>query len=97
MKWEDICSNCGLCCHEKAVSKDFLIIFESVCDFYDEKNKRCSVYDERFDKCDRCLKITPLRAAFASYLPSSCAYVLWAKRHHIRFRKDKEVVLSSDA
>jgi len=95
-EWEALCSNCGLCCHEKVVSGDFLLIDTSApCSFYDAKSKRCKVYSERFEKCSRCRKVTPFKAAFADYLPSSCAYVCWAKSHHLRFRREKEVVIGS--
>ncbi len=96
VSWEDICTNCGLCCHEKAVDKNFLLIdTNAACSFYDSVNKRCKVYDKRFEKCSRCLKVTPWRACFASYLPSSCAYVRWAEAHHIRFARKRETITGS--
>ena len=96
MKWEDMCSRCGLCCHEKCVYKGFLLIdSEKTCAFFDKKTSLCTVYESRFSKCPRCRKVTPLMAITAPYLPPSCAYVQWAKRHRIRFRRDMEMVLAS--
>ncbi|MCR5731626.1 MAG: hypothetical protein K6G51_01630 [Sphaerochaetaceae bacterium] len=95
-EWESLCSNCGLCCHEKVVSEDMLLIdLSNPCEFYDSENKCCSVYEERFKKCHRCKKVNLFRAMFASYLPSICGYVRWAKEHHVRLCKEKECVLGN--
>ncbi len=95
MKWEDICTRCGLCCHEKVIHPDALVIDTSQpCAFYDEETHSCTVYSERFAKCPRCEKVTPLMAAFGRSLPESCGYIVWAKRHHIRFRKAVENVIA---
>ena len=97
-EWEKLCTNCGLCCHEKVLSEDMLLIDLNVaCSFYDEENKRCSVYNERFKKCPRCEKVNIFRAMFASYLPPSCGYVLWARKHHIRLCKKRECVMTNGA
>ena len=94
-KWEDICLRCGLCCHEKAVDDEFLYIMDETCEFYNEETGLCSVYDERFDKCPRCMKVTPLRAMTAPYLPETCGYVLWARKHHLRLCRRRFPVFSS--
>ena len=42
--WEDICSRCGLCCMNKAVTKDFLILDTSYpCEHLDMETKLCKV------------------------------------------------------
>ena len=94
MKWEDICSRCSLCCHEKIIDGDYLIISDITCDYLDTVSGLCTVYEKRFEKCERCMKVNLFRACFASYLPPGCQYVLWAKKHHIRFAKDKKLILS---
>ena len=94
MSWDDICSKCGLCCREKAIDGKYLIFFDSYCQFYNSSSGLCSVYNERFKKCKACRKVNIFRAAFASYLPPTCSYVIWAKKHHIRFAFSKEVVLA---
>lgn len=96
MKWEDICSRCGLCCHEKTIYPDALeIALDAPCEFYDEETHSCRVYKSRFSRCSRCEKVTPFKAAFSRSLPDTCAYAEWARRHHIRFRKRQELILSS--
>ncbi len=98
MKWEDICSRCGLCCHEKVIFPEALVIdLSAPCEFYDEKSHSCTVYEHRFESCSRCEKVTPFMAAFGSSLPESCAYVKWAAAHHIRFAKKRELVLAEGA
>ena len=98
MKWEDICSRCGLCCHEKVIHPDALVIdLSQPCRFYDGKWHECTVYRDRFSSEPRCCKVSPLMAAFGRSLPDSCAYVEWARRHHLRFRRPKELVLSSSS
>ncbi len=85
-KWEHKCTKCGLCCHEKAVyGRQLVIDLDSWCEFFDPHTKTCKVYVQRFTQSKRCEKMSRWKAMFASYLPDSCAYVQWAKEHHIRF------------
>lgn len=92
--WEDICSRCGLCCMNKAVTKDFLILDTSYpCEHLDMETKLCKVYDTRFKECSRCRKVTPFMAAFSPVLPSACAYVRLFSKYHIRFSR-KETLLT---
>lgn len=95
-KWEDICLRCGLCCHEKVVTPEFLLIDScTACEYLDTASNSCSVYKERFSICNRCQKVGLAKAMFSPALPSTCGYVLWARRHHIRFAKTRETVLES--
>lgn len=96
MSWEDICLRCGLCCHEKVIKDDSLIILDESCEFYDKDTGLCKVYSQRFKKCPRCMKVSPFRAAFSPYLPPTCAYVAWAYRHHVRFARKREMLISSN-
>lgn len=96
MRWEDICRKCALCCHEKVVFPDSILIdLDSPCEHLDKETGLCSVYDRRQSACSRCMKVTPLRAMFASYLPPVCAYAEWAERHHIRFVRKREMIFTS--
>lgn len=89
-KWEAICKRCGLCCHEKLLYDDKILYFVNCpCEYLDKKKRICSVYENRFKVCKECRKVNLFRAMFASYLPSCCAYVKWAKRYHIRFAGDR--------
>lgn len=84
--WEDICTGCGLCCHDKVkiAPRSYVLYMNSRCPFLTGGNK-CRVYADRFRKCPSCRKMTLLRAMFAQWLPPSCSYVRWAERHHLRF------------
>ena len=92
--WEEKCDRCGLCCHEKVLYGDQLVIdLDSWCEFFDPKTKQCTVYAERFVRSVRCKKMTRLRAMFAPYLAPSCAYVEWARQKGLRFAKDRHLRL----
>lgn len=95
--WEDICTGCGLCCHDKVRidRRTYLLELDSPCAFLDDEG-RCSVYEERFARCPSCRKMTLFRAVFATWLPPQCAYVQWARRHHIRLSPRHEWILSID-
>lgn len=89
-KWEQKCSRCGLCCHEKVVSGNTLVIdLDSWCEFYDPKTKECTVYAERFVQCQRCRKMNLWRAMFASYISETCAYAQWARSKNLRVARKR--------
>lgn len=92
--WEGLCHCCGLCCHEKVVTPEFLIIdSRRCCEYLDTENNSCKVYRRRFHVCSRCRKVGLLKAMFSPALPSTCGYVEWAEQHHIRFARRRETVL----
>ena len=94
--WEDICNNCGLCCHEKVVLPKALIIdIDKCCEFYDKDEHRCSAYEKRFKVCTRCRKVTPFMAMFSPSLPEVCGYVQFMRRLRLRFVPKREFVLSN--
>ncbi len=96
-KWEEMCERCGLCCHEKLIYDDEIVFdLSSACEYLDKETNLCTVYEDRFKVCKRCNKVNLFRAMFAPYLPLSCAYVRWAKEHHIRFAKEKPEVFVFD-
>jgi uncharacterized protein len=84
--WEEKCNRCGLCCHEKTIiGNEVIFDMDSYCEFYDPKTHQCTIYLERLEKSNRCKRVTWSKAMFASYLPDECAYVQWARSHHLRF------------
>lgn len=95
--WESICTRCGLCCHSKVKigKRLWYLDLGSKCAFLSE-DSTCSVYPQRFRLCPECRKLTLLRALTAEWLPPQCAYVQWAKRHHIRFSRRCEWVMALD-
>ncbi|MGI6466183.1 MAG: hypothetical protein ACOXZZ_01065 [Sphaerochaetaceae bacterium] len=85
-QWDQKCSRCGLCCHNKVVYGDVVVYdLSSYCEHYDPTTKECKIYFERLEKEARCKRVNRFRAMFASYLPETCAYVQWARSHKIRF------------
>lgn len=95
--WEDICSRCGLCCHEKVIMPEFLVVdTAAACGFFDKDTGLCSVYEDRFRACKRCMKVSLPLAMFSAALPETCAYASWARRHHIRFARKRELILEEN-
>ncbi len=95
-KWETICSRCGLCCHEKVVFPEVLILDpERACEFYDKSTHLCSIYDNRFKKCNRCEKVGIFKVMFSPALPPTCAYVKKFEKLHLRFAHKREFVFSN--
>lgn len=93
--WEDICERCALCCHEKTVFDDAIVVdLSDPCSFLDPDTKLCTVYDHRFKVCLRCRKVSPMMAMFSDALPPTCAYVKWAKKFHLRFPEDLELIIT---
>ena len=84
--WEGTCNKCGLCCHEKVImGRTVVYDLDSYCEYYDPKTRQCLIYFKRLEAQARCRRVTRFTAMFASYLPDTCAYVQWARSHHIRF------------
>lgn len=97
MKWEDICARCSLCCYERVSYPEEVVVDKSSpCSFLDTSTGLCTVYHDRFKVCSECFKVTFLDAVLGNRLPPVCAYIKWAKRHHIRIRKDRGCVISEE-
>lgn len=94
--WEDICLKCGLCCHSKWKTgpRTYVLDLSQPCPHLEKPENTCGIYLARFKAKCGCRKMTLLRAMTAPWLPPSCAYVAWAKRHHIRLVRDREWVYS---
>lgn len=71
---ELLCSQCGLCCHLKVplVDGSFGIHPTDTCEFLGEDN-RCTVYENRFEKCSTCLTRDQM-VAKDYILPEGCPY-----------------------
>ena len=84
--WEDTCKRCGICCYRKEKRNgQFFIDFNSPCEFLDTKLKICKIYNERFQVCADCRKVTIFHAKFSRLLPDTCGYV-----EKYRFREKKK-------
>lgn len=84
-KWDDICSQCGLCCYHKYSNNGNIEInLAAPCRYLDTKTNKCTVYENRFIVEPKCKKVNLFRVLFSPYLPSTCSYVR-------KFRKIKTV------
>ncbi|MFA6971380.1 MAG: hypothetical protein WC208_08275 [Gallionella sp.] len=75
-RWEGICQKCGKCCFDKAVRNGVVVInYDNPCQFlkFIGRKAQCSVYTERFNKCEKCLTVPEVIQKKG--LPSSCPYV----------------------
>jgi uncharacterized protein len=91
-KWDSICLKCGRCCCEKHIRGNSVIYdLGDPCTFLDTDTGLCRVYSSRYEQNPRCQPVGPFKAMFASYLPRDCAYVQWARRHHIRWAVKRNI------
>ena len=82
-RWEAHCRRCGLCCYEKEYrGRTVVTSFSRPCPHLDLSSRLCTVYENRFDVCAQCKKMTILHAMFVRWLPPTCGYV-----QHYRLRK----------
>ncbi|MCC8073189.1 MAG: hypothetical protein LIO62_03585 [Clostridiales bacterium] len=75
--WESICTRCGKCCYTRSFDSNnqLIIHYDSPCKYLDTQTNLCTIYDERFKKCNYCGKVTLFTALYNPTLPSDCAYV----------------------
>ncbi len=84
--WDDLCTCCGKCCYIRHVGEDGKVIinYYAPCEYLNECTHLCSVYPNRFNKCEHCGKVTLWTALFNPTLPEDCPYVttfrLWKKQ-----------------
>jgi uncharacterized cysteine cluster protein YcgN (CxxCxxCC family) len=75
--WEKACRQCGKCCFDKGLSANGkpYINYESPCQHlkFISRNAVCTVYSDRFAKCEKCLSIPDAIAKRG--LPGDCPYV----------------------
>ncbi|MCK4542392.1 MAG: hypothetical protein KAU17_09170 [Spirochaetales bacterium] len=88
-RWESLCKGCGLCCHEKEISRAVVYLdLDSPCLYLNKSTNRCRVYQNRFAICRECRKMTLLHALFSRHLPPTCGYV----QHYKKWRPFKSKV-----
>lgn len=54
---------------------EWLVNYAAPCEFLDKDTHLCTVYEKRFEVCDRCHPLTLRAALFGRHLPPECAYV----------------------
>jgi len=78
-----LCKRCGLCCLEKIVEPDGSIrVTDRPCRFLDVAERRCKIYEHRFEACPDCLPVTEHNLTELVWLPESCGYVEYFNRLH---------------
>ena len=95
-QWEDLCTQCGVCCYERERVCGELQIHEGApCSFLDTETKLCTVYDTRLKTCKECRQVTVFHALFSPYLPNSCGYVqtfrIWKRSSKFRPEVQTEI------
>ncbi|MDX9802265.1 MAG: hypothetical protein RBT69_13125 [Spirochaetia bacterium] len=79
--WENLCRKCGFCCLKKKMIDGICIIDKnSPCQYLDIESNQCFVYENRFQMCPECKKMTVFKALFNSYLPDDCGYVVFFRK-----------------
>ena len=69
---EQLCRQCGACCHFKISFGDKVFTTQIPCNNLDTKTNLCKVYDNRFNQKVPCL--TAQQALEDGALPSDCPY-----------------------
>ena len=74
-QWEERCRRCGGCCFEKSIDSNGRIRTTTVpCRFLDIHERTCRVYDQRHQREEDCIKLTPENVGSLDWLPTTCAY-----------------------
>ena len=83
--WDDLCNKCGKCCYlrSRSPSGEVVVDYTSPCEFFVKESNLCSVFKNRFQKCNHCSSVNLMCALFHPMLPQDCAYFktfrLWKK------------------
>ncbi len=80
-EWESLCDGCGKCCLHKLEDEDTgqLFFTNVACRLLNLTTARCSRYADRFRWVPDCVPLTPDEVQRVNWLPSTCAYRLWAE------------------
>lgn len=74
-EWEKICAGCGLCCLVKYEDDDGTVTYSRfACNYLDLETKKCTIYENRFEKNPLCHRVTVDTVIGKKVLPASCAY-----------------------
>ena len=99
-EWESLCDRCGKCCLNKfqKTNKSAPIYTSIACKFLDIKKCNCKVYDDRKNKRDDCLILSPKNIdKISKWLPTTCSYrLIYEKKdlpfwHHLLNKKNNSI------
>ena len=80
-RWESHCLRCGLCCYEKeGRGRSVVTNYRRPCVHLDVATRLCTVYENRFEICAQCRRMTLVHALFVKWLPQGCGYVRQYRR-----------------
>jgi len=83
LEWDALCKRCGKCCFDKLVDEEDTLIAMTPCEHLDQETGLCLVYENRFEVCPDCIKLTPENLLTFDWLPDDCGYIV-----HFRLRED---------
>ena len=75
-EWEALCRRCGECCYELVFDEDDKLTASTICEYLDPDTRVCRVYDNRFEVCHDCIKLTAENLPTFDWLPETCGYVV---------------------
>ncbi len=88
-EWELLCDGCGKCCFRKYITgrgkKAKLYYTRICCNFFETKTGKCVEYENRFEKCEDCTRITADNIDDFKWLPDTCAYRLLSEGKDLPF------------
>ena len=75
-EWEALCDGCAICCLEKIQDEDSgeIKLTSVSCEYLDNKDCRCSIYEDRAAIIPDCLELSPENIGELTWLPDTCAY-----------------------
>lgn len=75
-EWEALCLRCGECCFELIFDEDDNLTASTMCEFLDPDTRQCRVYENRFEVCHDCIRLTGENLPRFDWLPETCGYVV---------------------
>lgn len=73
--WDSLCNQCGRCCFEKIEDERGNIFYtQTACRYLDVINRRCKIFERRFEINPSCIKLTPELVPTLRWLPHDCGY-----------------------
>ena len=76
-EWESLCDGCAKCCRIQLEDDEgHRATTNVVCQYLDQQQCACTVYDTRTKKVPTCWQLSPENLGQIEWMPESCAYRL---------------------